>query len=180
MGVYIALGANLGDRRANLAAALRLLAPEFSVEAVSQLYESEPQPPAPPPSYYNAAARVATSLSPHDLLRHLKDIERRLGRTDTTHWAPRPIDLDLALYDDLVLDDLDLVIPHPRLHERAFVLQPLLDLDPALVHPRLGVTLASLLPSESGLTIVADRGWHLGNDESIRTFRGSRDLPGSE
>ena len=158
MSVYIALGANLGDRRVTMAEALRLLPPEASVKAVSPLYESEPQPPAPPPSYYNAAARITTSLPPHDLLRHLKDIERRLGRTDTTHWAPRPIDLDIVLYDGLLLDDADLVIPHPRLHERAFVLQPLLDLDPALVHPRLGVTLASLL-QDGGLVRVADEGW---------------------
>jgi 2-amino-4-hydroxy-6-hydroxymethyldihydropteridine diphosphokinase len=158
MAVYIALGANLGDRRATMAEALRLLAPEVTVEAVSPLYESEPQPPAPPPSYYNAAARVVTLLAPHDLLRHLKAIEQRLGRTDTTHWAPRPIDLDIALYDDLVLDDADLVIPHPRLHERAFVLQPLLDLHPALVHPRLAVTLASLL-QDGGVVRVAEAGW---------------------
>ena len=156
--MYVALGANLGDRRANMAEALRLLPPEASVEAVSSLYESEPQPPAPPPSYYNAAVRITTALSPHGLLRHLKAIERQLGRTDTTHWAPRPIDLDIALYDDLVLDDPDLVIPHPRLHERAFVLQPLLDLDPALLHPRLGVPLASLL-KDGGLVKIAEAGW---------------------
>jgi 2-amino-4-hydroxy-6-hydroxymethyldihydropteridine diphosphokinase len=158
VAVYIALGANLGDRRATMAQALRLLPPEATVEAVSALYESEPQAPAPPPSYYNAAARIATSLAPHNLLRHLKAIERRLGRTDTTHWAPRPIDLDIALYDDLLLDDADLVIPHPRLHERAFVLQPLLDLDGALMHPRLGVTLASLLKDDR-LVRVAEAGW---------------------
>jgi 2-amino-4-hydroxy-6-hydroxymethyldihydropteridine diphosphokinase len=158
MAVYVALGANLGDRRAQMAQALRLLPPGATVEAVSSLYESEPQPPAPPPSYYNAAARIMTSLAPHHLLKHLKAIEQRLGRTDTTHWAPRPIDLDIALYDDLVLDDADLVIPHPRLHERAFVLQPLLDLDPGLMHPRLGVTLASLL-QDGGLMQVAEAGW---------------------
>lgn len=158
MAIYIAVGANLGDRRATMAQALRLLPPQATVEAVSPLYESEPQPPAAPPSYYNAAARIETSLPPHDLLRHLKEIERRLGRIDATHWEPRPIDLDIALYDGLVLDDSDLVIPHARLHERAFVLQPLLDLDPTLVHPRLGVTLASLL--QDGLLVrVADAGW---------------------
>jgi 2-amino-4-hydroxy-6-hydroxymethyldihydropteridine diphosphokinase len=159
VAVYVALGANLGDRRGNLAAALRLLPPDVVVEAVSPLYESEPQPPSPPPSYYNAAARVATALAPHDLLGYLKQIERRLGRTDTTHWAPRPIDLDIALYDDLVLDDAVLTIPHPRLHERAFVLQPLLDLDPALVHPSLGVKLASLMPVDAVLVRVAEPGW---------------------
>jgi 2-amino-4-hydroxy-6-hydroxymethyldihydropteridine diphosphokinase len=138
--------------------AISLLPPDVAVEAVSPLYESEPQPPAPPPNYYNAAARVTTSLTPQDLLSYLKFIERRLGRGDAERWAPRRIDLDIALYNDLLLDDPDLVIPHPRLHERAFVLQPLLDLDPTLVHPRLGVTLASLL-QDGGLVRVAEAGW---------------------
>ena len=125
--------------------ALQMLPPQVEVEAVSSLYESPPQPPAPPPSYYNAAARVTTSLEPDALLRHLKRIERRLGRKDRARWSPRPIDLDIALYDDLVLETDTLTIPHPRIAERAFVLQPLLDLDPDLTHPVTGERLDGLL-----------------------------------
>ncbi|HLF76147.1 MAG TPA: 2-amino-4-hydroxy-6-hydroxymethyldihydropteridine diphosphokinase [Dehalococcoidia bacterium] len=161
MAVYIALGSNLGDRERNLREALRLLAPLVQVEAVSALYESEPQPPAPPPSYLNAACRVATALSPRELLRHLKAIEQQLGRQPGPRWSPRPIDLDIALYDDLVLAEPDLTIPHPRLLERSFVLQPLLDLDPELVHPVTGERLDDVLrrAGASGLSLAEGIGW---------------------
>lgn len=161
MAVYIALGSNLGDREHNLRRALRLLPPLVQVEAISALYESTPQPPAPPPDYLNAACRAATELAPHELLRHLQDIERRLGRTRGPRWSPRPIDLDIVLYDGLVLEDSDLVIPHPRLLERNFVLQPLLDLDSSLVHPVTGERLGDVLGrvGGAGLKSVKAIGW---------------------
>jgi 2-amino-4-hydroxy-6-hydroxymethyldihydropteridine diphosphokinase len=160
MAIYLALGANLGDRRANMIEALRLLAPEVKVEAVSALYESTPQPPSPGPDYYNAACRVTTSLEPLALLDHIKRIEQQLGRSDTTYWAPRPIDIDIVLYDDVVLTTERLTIPHPRLVERNFVLRPLLDLDAGLVHPVTGDRLADLLSRVglSGLT-QTERHW---------------------
>jgi 2-amino-4-hydroxy-6-hydroxymethyldihydropteridine diphosphokinase len=163
MAVYIALGANLGDRRANLAEALRRMEPDIHVEAVSALYESPPQPPAPPPLYLNAACRVTTRLEPRDLLALLKRIEREMGRETTERWAPRPIDLDIALYDDRIVDEGDLVIPHPRLAERAFVLRPLLDLDPNLTHPVSGERLADLLQGveTKSLTQAAGFGWEV-------------------
>jgi len=141
--------------------ALQMLPPQVSVDAVSSLYESPPQPPAPPPSYYNAAARVTTLLEPEALLGHLKRIERRLGRKDRARWSPRPIDLDIALYDDLILETDTLTIPHPRIVERAFVLQPLLDLDAALTHPRTGEHMDVLLAgvSATGLVKVAGPEW---------------------
>ncbi len=111
MAIYIALGSNLGDRKQNLVEALTLMTPDVTVEAVSKLYESTPQPPAPPPDYLNAACRVSTELEPHALLAYLKEIERRLGREPGPRWSPRIIDLDIALYNDLVLDDPDLVDP---------------------------------------------------------------------
>ena len=128
---------------------------------MSSLYESPPQPPAPPPSYYNAAARVTTSLEPEALLRHLKRIERRLGRKDRERWAPRPIDLDIALYDDLMLETDTLTIPHPRIAERAFVLQPLLDLDPDLTHPVTGERLDGLLRvlGDQRLALIEKQTW---------------------
>jgi 2-amino-4-hydroxy-6-hydroxymethyldihydropteridine diphosphokinase len=163
VAVYIALGANLGDRRANLAEALRRLEPDIHVEAVSALYESPPQPPAPPPAYLNAACRVTTRLEPRDLLVYLKRIEREMGRETTERWAPRPIDLDIALYDDRIVDEPGLTIPHPRLAERAFVLRPLLDLDPNLTHPATGERLAELLSLVDSMALIETEGigWYL-------------------
>jgi 2-amino-4-hydroxy-6-hydroxymethyldihydropteridine diphosphokinase len=162
VAIYIALGANLGDRRANLAEALRRLEPEVHVEAVSALYESPPQPPAPPPAYLNAVCRVTTELAPRALLRHIKRIEREMGRKSARRWAPRPIDLDIVLYDDRIVGERDLIVPHPRLAERAFVLQPLLDLDPELRQPLTGERLADVLAQLQGyeLSQAAPAGWH--------------------
>jgi 2-amino-4-hydroxy-6-hydroxymethyldihydropteridine diphosphokinase len=160
--VYIALGSNLGNRQANLAMALRMLPPLARVDAVSPLYESPPQPPAPPPPYLNAAARIVTGLGPDALLRHLKQIEHLIGRRSKERWSPRPIDLDIALYDDLVLATADLTIPHPRLAERAFVLNPLLDIEPDLKHPATGDSLQSALDrvATAPLSRLAAADWH--------------------
>lgn len=129
-GIYIALGSNLGDRRANIARAVELLPPEVEVEAISPIYESAPQPPAPPPAYFNAVCRVRTQLSPEALLAHLKQIEAKMGRRQrpAERWAPRVIDLDLILYNDETMELPSLTLPHPRMRERAFVLVPLRDL----------------------------------------------------
>jgi 2-amino-4-hydroxy-6-hydroxymethyldihydropteridine diphosphokinase len=162
MAIYLGLGANLGDRRANLTRALQMLPPAVRVDAVSALYESPPQPPAPPPAYLNAACRVTTELSAQELIALTQAIQSALGRTDTTHWAPRPIDIDILLYDDLRIDESELTVPHPRIVQRAFVLQPLLDLDPALVHPVTGLTIEAHLRALGAyeLTQVAGPGWH--------------------
>lgn len=157
-GVYLALGANLGNRQANIALALRMLGPLVRVEAVSPLYESAPQGiSGEQPPYYNAACRIVTGLSPGLLLRHVKLIEHEIGRRATERWAPRPIDIDIALYNDQVFETPELTLPHPRLTERAFVLRPLVDLDPALVHPATGQRLADLLGKlgVSDLKVVA-------------------------
>jgi 2-amino-4-hydroxy-6-hydroxymethyldihydropteridine diphosphokinase len=162
-GIYLGLGSNLGNRRANLALALRMLEPLVRIEAVSALYESPPQPPAPPPAYLNAACRVVTGLTPLALLRYVKRIETLIGRHDTAHWAPRPIDIDLLLYEDLVLKDEALTLPHPRLQERAFVLQPLLDIEPSLVNPVTKEPLANVVRrlDRPPLGEVAAAGWEL-------------------
>lgn len=163
MAIYLGLGANLGDRRANLAEALRRLAPDVRVEAVSALYESPPQPPAPPPSFLNAACLVSTDLSPRELMHLTQGIQTAMGRTDKTHWAPRPIDIDILLYDDQRIAEPDLVVPHPRIVQRAFVLQPLLDLDPTLVHPVTGRPIVEHLRGlgDYDLVRMAEPGWHL-------------------
>jgi 2-amino-4-hydroxy-6-hydroxymethyldihydropteridine diphosphokinase len=160
--VYIALGSNLGNRQANMAMALRMLPPLARVDAVSPLYESPPQPPAPPPPYLNAAARIVTGLGPELLLRHLKQIEHLIGRRSRERWAPRPIDLDIALYGNIVLETADLTIPHPRLAERAFVLKPLLDIEPELLDPKTGDRLQVVLDQVSmdSVSLVAAEDWH--------------------
>lgn len=138
---YLGLGSNLGDRRAALDAAVRRLRaePGLRVLAVSGYYETAPVD-CPPGSgdYLNAAAAVETGLDPHALLRFLQHVERQYGRVRTGLNAPRTLDLDILLYDDRVIDTPELVVPHPRLHEREFVLAPLANIASDLTHPVSG------------------------------------------
>jgi 2-amino-4-hydroxy-6-hydroxymethyldihydropteridine diphosphokinase len=137
MRVFVGLGANLGDREGTLRAAVRLLGDE--VVAVSRLRETEPWGPVEQPPFLNGAALLETELSPRALLDRLLEVERRLGRTrEGPRYGPRTIDLDLLLYGDAVVDEPGLQVPHPRLHERAFALEPLLDLDPDVELPGRG------------------------------------------
>lgn len=139
MKVYVGLGANLGDARATLAAALREMAalPHTCVAAVSSIYRSAPVE-AQGPDFFNAVAEIETALTPTCLLQGLQAIELAHGRLRPFLNAPRTLDLDLLLCGALTIDQPGLTVPHPRLHLRAFVLTPLLELAPCLVHPRLG------------------------------------------
>ena len=132
---YVGLGANLGDREGTIRAAVAELP---GVVAVSTLRETDPVGITDQPRFLNGVAALETELTPRELLDVLLAVERRLGRERGQRWGPRTIDLDLLLYGDGVIDETGLTIPHPRLHERRFVLEPLAELAPALVVPGRG------------------------------------------
>jgi 2-amino-4-hydroxy-6-hydroxymethyldihydropteridine diphosphokinase len=132
---YVGLGANLGDRERTIRAAIAQLP---DVVAVSPLRETDPVGVTDQPRFLNGVAALETELAPRELLDVLLAVERRLGRERRERWGPRTIDLDLLLYGNEVIDEDGLEIPHPRLHERRFVLEPLADLAPQLVVPGQG------------------------------------------
>jgi 2-amino-4-hydroxy-6-hydroxymethyldihydropteridine diphosphokinase len=145
---YIALGSNLGDRKENLDRALQTLLenPRIDVTQVSSFYETAPVGgPAGQGNFLNAAAELKTDLPPKNLLEVLLEVERGLGRVRGERHGPRTIDLDLLLYGDLVHNEPGLTVPHPAMHERLFVLKPLAEISPLVIHPKSGFSIASLL-----------------------------------
>jgi len=158
--VYIALGSNLGDRIANLDEAITRLKPEVWALACSPIYDTPPWGYLDQPHFLNQVVRGSTYLDPDDLLNLLKKIETTMGRVKTIENGPRLIDLDLLFYDDLILESELLTIPHPRLAGRGFVLLPLADLSPDLIHPKLGISIQTMLgeADSSGITRFADGG----------------------
>ncbi len=163
---YIGLGSNLGDRMATLRSAVQRLQTLGRITGVSSLYETEPVGYLEQPAFLNAVVALETALAPVDLLRALLGIERELGRTRSFPNAPRALDLDLLLVDDVTLETAELTLPHPRLHDRAFVLVPLADLAPEMVHPASGQTVREMLralPDQSGVEGYAPAGWESGS-----------------
>jgi len=150
---FVAFGANLGDREATLARAVAHLERERDLRliAASPVFETPPLGPPGQPAYLNAVVELRVWIAPHELLRRLQRIEGALGRdrADEVRWGPRPIDLDLLFFGDRRIDLSDLEVPHPRLHERAFVLIPLAAIAPEWQHPVLGTSIRDLARAQA-------------------------------
>lgn len=144
--VHIGIGSNLGDRRSNCLEAIRRLEENgISVTKRSSLHETEPWGVRDQPKFINMVVEAETALEPEELLAALKRIEQDMGRLPSSRWGPRVMDLDILFYDDLIINDADLKIPHELLHERSFVLGPLSEIAPEKIHPVLRKKIKDLL-----------------------------------
>ncbi len=143
--IHIGIGSNLGNRQENCLEAIRRLEQQ-GVTALkrSSIIETEPWGVTDQPHFINMAIEAETAICPEDLLLSLKNIEKAMGREKTAHWGPRVIDLDILFYDDKIIDSSDLTIPHPHLHERDFVLLPLMEIAPEKIHPVLMKSVSEL------------------------------------
>lgn len=152
--IILGLGSNLGKRFDNLTTAIQSLSPKVTVRTISPTYETQPLHITEQPEFLNLVIRGTTTLSPINLLTFIKTIEAKLGRKRSVRFGPRIIDIDVIDYDSLILDLDNLTTPHPRMHERLFVLTPLLDIVPNWVHPRTGQTARQLIEAIPNLGIV--------------------------
>lgn len=145
--VYIAMGSNLDQRVTTLELARKQIvkAGGLVLADKSPYYETEPEGPLDQPRFINSVLRLRTDLTPIELLHRLQGIEQALGRRRGVRWGPRTIDLDILLYDDVILKEAGLEIPHPRMHRRRFVMEPLCDIAPEVIHPLFGKTAKELL-----------------------------------
>lgn len=143
--IFIGIGTNLGNRQANLKRAVELLAQRgVKVLRASSVIETTPWGVEGQPMFLNMAMECGTALGPEELFHVLKQIEQDMGRTNSPRWGPRVMDLDILFYGDVVINTPTLIIPHPRLHERPFVLEPLSEIAPEFMHPVLGKNIAAL------------------------------------
>ncbi|HSH02949.1 MAG TPA: 2-amino-4-hydroxy-6-hydroxymethyldihydropteridine diphosphokinase [Anaerolineae bacterium] len=156
--VYLSLGTNLGRRRSNLQKAIWDMAEMMVIQALSPVYETKPWGGVAQPTYLNMCLTAQTSLEPRPLLNALKKLENKLGRQPTIRWGARQIDIDILFFDDLVCEEADLIIPHPHLLERAFVLIPLNDIAPHYVHPVVNESVATLCQrvDASGVSLIRE------------------------
>jgi len=158
VAIYLALGSNLGDRMGNLTSAVERLSQKMTIKKVSSVYETEPVYYEEQPLYLNAVLSAVTELEPFALLRFVKSIESDLGRQPSFRNAPRLIDIDILFYGDLVVQTEELTIPHPGIVERAFVLAPLAEIAPELIHPVIHEKVEDLLAMVNGLGGVRKMG----------------------
>lgn len=143
--VYLALGSNLGNREENLKQAIASLQPQMDVKAKSHIYETPPWGYEDQQRFLNQVVKTQTYLQPEQLLKHIKRLEVALGRKATFRNGPREIDIDILMYDDVVLNTSTLILPHPHMHERGFVLLPMMDIAPDLIHPLTGKSVREML-----------------------------------
>jgi len=145
--VYLSIGTNIEKRPANLKQAISLLPPQMTVKAKSKVYETPPWGYTEQDNFLNQVVKVTTYLEPENLLKHIKRMEVAMGRKSTFRYGPRLIDIDILFYDEEILETPALIIPHPNLHERGFVLLPMMDIAPDLIHPVMKKKIRELIGS---------------------------------
>ncbi|WP_457625171.1 2-amino-4-hydroxy-6-hydroxymethyldihydropteridine diphosphokinase [Persephonella sp.] len=153
--VFIALGSNVGDRERFIRKAVKELSAFIKDIKTAPIYVSKAVGFENQPDFYNTVVAGYTDVEPYELFKMVKDIEKNLGRKKRFRWGPREIDIDILFYGNLIIDTEELIIPHPRLHERDFVLKPLSDISPDHIHPVLKKTVKELLLNLNNRTIIS-------------------------